>query len=122
MTPVGTWWSIDVLLQREYNEGKLNSVSLLVLHGGSMSISDAKRKLQKPIDTCRRDLLSLVLREESVVPRPCKELFWKMCKVCYFFYSTTDGFSSQVERAKEVDAVINEPLKLQGSHTLVSDV
>lgn len=108
--------------EREYNEGKLNSVSLLVLHGGSMSISDARRKLQKPIDTCRRDLLSLVLREASVVPRPCKELFWKMCKVCYFFYSTTDGFSSEVERAKEVDAVINEPLKLQGSHTQVSDV
>ncbi|KAG0527406.1 hypothetical protein BDA96_06G230600 [Sorghum bicolor] len=102
--------------EREYNEGKLNSVSLLVLHGGSMSISDARRKLQKPIDTCRRDLLRLVLREEGVIPRPCKELFWKMCKVCYFFYSGTDGFSSPVEKAREVDVVINEPLKLQGSH------
>ncbi|ONM14042.1 kaurene synthase2 [Zea mays] len=106
--------------EREYKEGKLNIVSLLVLHGGSMSISDARRKLQKPIDTCRRDLLRLVLREESVVPRPCKELFWKMCKVCYFFYSRTDGFRSPVERAKEVNAVINEPLKLQENHTHMS--
>ena len=103
-------------MQREYGEGKLNSVSLLVLHGGCTSISEARRELQKPIDTCRRDLLRLVLREEGAVPRPCKELFWKMCKVCYFFYSGTDGFSSPVEKAREVDAVINEPLKLQGSH------
>jgi acyclic sesquiterpene synthase len=107
-------------LQREHKEGKLNIVSLLVLHGGSTSISDARKKLQKPIDTCRRDLLRLVLREESVVPRPCKELFWKMCKVCYFFYSRIDGFRSPVERAKEVNAVINEPLKLQENHTHMS--
>ena len=103
-------------MQREYGEGKLNSVSLLVLHGGCTSISEARRELQKPVDTCRRDLLRLVLREEGAVPRPCKELFWKMCKVCYFFYSGTDGFSSPVEKAREVDAVINEPLKLQGIH------
>ncbi|CAD6262344.1 unnamed protein product [Miscanthus lutarioriparius] len=102
--------------EREYGEGKLNSVSLLVLHGGCTSISEARRELQKPIDTCRRDLLRVVLREEGAVPRPCKELFWKMCKVCYFFYSGTDGFSSPVEKAREVDAVINEPLKLQGIH------
>ncbi|XP_066348610.1 acyclic sesquiterpene synthase-like isoform X2 [Miscanthus floridulus] len=102
--------------EREYGEGKLNSVSLLVLHGGCTSISEARRELQKPIDTCRRDLLRLVLGEEGAVPRPCKELFWKMCKVCYFFYSGTDGFSSPVEKAREVDAVINEPLKLEGSH------
>ncbi|KAG2571470.1 hypothetical protein PVAP13_7KG126700 [Panicum virgatum] len=67
--------------EREYNEGKVNSVSLLVIQsGGSMSIAEARREIQKPIDTCRRDLLRLVLKKEGAVPRPCKELFWKMCK------------------------------------------
>lgn len=77
-----------------------------------MSTDEARREIHKPIDSCRRDLLRLVLREDGVVPRPCKELFWKMCKVCHFFYSRTDGFSSSVEKAGEVNAVINEPLRL----------
>ncbi|KAF8747155.1 hypothetical protein HU200_013289 [Digitaria exilis] len=103
--------------EREYEEGKVNSVSLLVLqNGGSMSIQEARREIQKPIDTCRRDLLSLVLRKEGAVPRPCKELFWKMCKVCYFFYSRGDAFSSPEEKAREVDAVVNLPLQLKGSN------
>ncbi|CAO2043669.1 unnamed protein product [Urochloa humidicola] len=103
--------------EREYNEGKVNSVSLLVLQsGGSMSIAEARREIQKPIETCRRDLLSLVLRKEGAVPRPCKELFWKMCKVCYFFYSRGDAFSSPDDKAREVNAVINLPLQLKGSN------
>uniref|UniRef100_A0A0A9B340 Terpene synthase metal-binding domain-containing protein n=1 Tax=Arundo donax TaxID=35708 RepID=A0A0A9B340_ARUDO len=107
--------------EREYSEGKVNSVSLLVLDsGGSMSIEEARREIQKPIETCRRDLLRLVLREEGAVPRPCKELFWKMCKVCYFFYFRSDGFSSPEEKAGEVDAVINKPLQLKGSSGHVS--
>ncbi|CAM0902728.1 unnamed protein product [Alopecurus aequalis] len=99
--------------EREYSEGKLNSVSLLVLHNdGSLTIPEARRELQKPIDTCKRDLLRLVLREDSVVPRPCKELFWNMCKTCYFFYSQGDAFSSPEEKTGAVNAVIHEPLQL----------
>jgi ent-kaurene synthase len=101
-------------VQREGSEGKLNSVSLLVLHSGSsMSIEAAKKVIQKSIDTSRKDLLRLVLRKESVVPRPCKELFWKMCKILHLFYFQTDGFSSPKEMVSAVNAVINEPLKIQ---------
>jgi len=103
-------------LQREGNQGKLNSVSLLVLHsGGSMSIEAAKKAMQKSIDVSRRELLRLVLRKESPVPRPCKELFWKMCKIVHLFYSQTDGFSSPKEMVSAVNAVINEPLRVQNS-------
>lgn len=99
--------------EREYTEGKLNSVSLLVLQsGGSLTILEARRELQKPIDTCKRDLLRLVLREDTVVPRPCKELFWSMCKTCYFFYSQGDAFSSPEEKIGAVNAVIHDPLQL----------
>ncbi|KAM0901610.1 hypothetical protein ACQ4PT_019880 [Festuca glaucescens] len=99
--------------EREGSEGKLNSVSLLVLHsGGSMSVEGAKKAIEKNIVTSRRDLLRLVLKEDTVVPRACKELFWKMCKILHLFYFQTDGFSSPKEMASAVDAVINEPLKL----------
>ncbi|XP_048558930.1 ent-kaur-16-ene synthase, chloroplastic-like isoform X2 [Triticum urartu] len=99
--------------EREGSEGKLNSVSLLVLHsGGSMSIEAAKNAIEKSIVASRRDLLRLVLKEGTVVPRACKELFWKMCKILHLFYFRTDGFSSPKEMASAVNAVINEPLRL----------
>nr|CBX87013.1 KS protein [Triticum aestivum] len=99
--------------EREGSEGKLNSVSLLGLHsGGSTSIEAAKNAIQKSIVSSRRDLLRLVLKEGTVVPRACKELFWKMCKILHLFYFRTDGFSSPKEMASAVNAVINEPLRL----------
>ena len=102
------------LMQRESRDGKLNIISLLVLQsGGSMSIEAAQEATQESIASCRRDLLRMVVREDRVVPRPCKELFWKMCKIVHLFYSQTDGFSSPNEMVSAVNAVINEPLKLQ---------
>ncbi|NP_001389352.1 ent-kaurene synthase-like 3 [Oryza sativa Japonica Group] len=99
--------------EREDGEGKVNSVSLLVIQsGGSVSIEEARREIMKPIERCRRELLGLVLRRGSAVPGPCKELFWKMCKVCYFFYSRGDGFSSPTAKSAAVDAVIRDPLDL----------
>jgi acyclic sesquiterpene synthase len=103
-------------MQREYMEGKLNSVSLLVLQsGGSMTISDARKELWRPIDKCRRDLPRLALREDSAVPTPCKQLFWNMCKMCHFFYFRGDAFSSPKEKAGVVDAVIHDPLRVRGN-------
>ena len=103
-----------MMLQREGSEGKLNSVSLLVLHsGGSMSLEAAKNAIQKSIVASRRDLLRMVLKEGTAVPRACKELFWKMCKKVPLFYSQTDEFSSPGEMVSAVNAVISEPLKPQ---------
>ncbi|KAM0828593.1 hypothetical protein ACQ4PT_067444 [Festuca glaucescens] len=103
--------------EREGSQGKVNSVSLLVLHsGGSISSGAAKKTIQEYIALCRKDLLRLVLKEDSGVPRPCKELFWNMCKINHLFYSQTDGYSSPEEMVGAVNAVIYEPLKLQISY------
>ncbi|XP_044318500.1 ent-kaur-16-ene synthase, chloroplastic-like [Triticum aestivum] len=103
--------------ERESSEGKLDSVSLRVLHSdGSMSIEVAKDSIKRSIASCRKDLLRLVLKEDSVVPRACRELFWNMCKICHLFYSHTDAFTSPSEMVTIVNAVINEPLKLQISN------
>ncbi|KAL5214151.1 hypothetical protein ABZP36_003303 [Zizania latifolia] len=100
--------------EREDMEGKLNSVSLLVLHsGGSVSMEAAKQAVRESIASSRRSLLRLVLGEQGAVPRPCKMLFWKMCRVLHLFYFRTDGFSSPEEMASAVNAVVNEPLKLK---------
>ncbi|XP_051222832.1 ent-kaur-16-ene synthase, chloroplastic isoform X3 [Lolium perenne] len=100
-------------LERESSQGKLNSISLLVLHsGGSMSVEAAKKEAEDSIASCRRELLRLVLREGTVVPKPCKELFLRMYQVNHLFYSNTDGLSSKTEMLGAVNAVIYEPLKL----------
>ncbi|KAM3370967.1 hypothetical protein ACQJBY_018366 [Aegilops geniculata] len=104
-------------VEREDSQGKVNSVSLLIFQsGGSMSTEAAKKVIQESIASSRRELPRLVLREDSVVPRPYKELFWKMCKINELFYSQTDGYTSPTEMVYAVNAVICEPLKLQISN------
>ncbi|KAK1687072.1 hypothetical protein QYE76_047920 [Lolium multiflorum] len=107
--------------ERESSEGKLDSVSLLVVHSdGSMSTGAAKEAIRRSIASCRKDLLRLVLKENSVVPRACRELFWKMCKVCHLFFSHTDEFTSPSEMVSAVNTIINEPLKQQNRNLHLS--
>lgn len=98
--------------ERERKEGKLNSLSLQILHSrGSISEDDAKRHTQSLISSKRRELLKLVLRREgSIVPGACKELFWKMSKALHLFYLKTDGFTSPKAMLGAVNAVIHDPL------------
>jgi ent-kaurene synthase len=80
-----------------------------------MSMESAKRSIQKSIDNCRRDLLRMVLRKGSAIPMPCKELFWKMCKILHLFYFQTDGFSSP----KEMAGAVNARLSLSPSNSTI---
>ena len=107
--------------ERESSEGKLNIVSLLVLEsGGSMSIEAAQEAIHESVASCRRDLLRMVVREDCVVPRSCKELFWRFCRTSHLFYCQTDGFSSPKEMLHAVNAIFKNPLKLQTSSPSLS--
>ncbi|OVA15215.1 Terpene synthase [Macleaya cordata] len=98
--------------KRESKEGKLNAVSLLMIHGnGVITEEEAMGKIRGIIDNSRKELLRLVLQtKDSVVPRPCKDLFWKMSKVLHLFYRKNDGFTSVQEMVSAVNAVIEEPV------------
>ncbi|KAG0499507.1 hypothetical protein HPP92_004198 [Vanilla planifolia] len=99
--------------ERDRAEGKLNSISLLVLHSNtSISEEEAKKQTRCVIDSIRGELLGLVLQEGGMVPKACKELFWKMSKILHLFYKSTDGFSSPKEMVDAVHAVVHEPLKV----------
>ncbi|URE42554.1 Ent-kaurene synthase [Musa troglodytarum] len=104
----------NLLKLREGKEGKLNSVSLRILRShGSASEEEVKKEMQRAIDGSRTELLRLVLQQDgSVVPRPCKDLFWKMCRILHVFYMKTDGFTSPKEMLGAVNSVIHEPLKV----------
>lgn len=100
-------------MQREGKEGKLNSVSLRILNSGTpLSIETVEKDVKKSTEEIRTELLQLVLKEGTVVPKPCKELFWKMCKILHLFYMNTDGFSSPGEMVSAVNAVIHDSLNV----------
>ncbi|KAK2369179.1 ent-copalyl diphosphate synthase, chloroplastic [Trifolium repens] len=100
--------------KRESEEGKLNAVSLHMLHGnGAVTYEDAIDKLKGVIEDERRELLRLVLKEKgSLVPRDCKDLFWKMMKVLNLFYMKDDGFTSNEMMYSTVNAVLKDPIIL----------
>ena len=99
------------MLQRESEQGKLNAVTLRVIHsGGVITEEEAIKELKSIIGSKRRELLKLVLQEKSsVVPRECKDLFWIMTKVLHLFYMNDDGFTLH-EMINAVKVVIEEPI------------
>nr|QEV81856.1 terpene synthase 17 [Prunella vulgaris] len=101
--------------ERELKAGKLNVLSLYIMNnGGEVSKEDGITEIKRWIEEQRKELLRLVFEgKESVVPKPCKELFWHMCSVLHLFYSKDDGFTSQ-DLIHVVNAVIHEPIALKG--------
>jgi ent-kaurene synthase len=83
-----------------------------MLHGnGAVTYEDAIDKLKGVIEDERRELLRLVLKEKgSLVPRDCKDLFWKMMKVLNLFYMKDDGFTSNEMMHSTVNAVLKDPI------------
>uniref|UniRef100_A0A5B7ATW7 Putative ent-kaurene synthase n=1 Tax=Davidia involucrata TaxID=16924 RepID=A0A5B7ATW7_DAVIN len=99
--------------KRESEEGKLNAISLYMIHNrGIVTEKEAIGEMKSSIDNGRRELLRYVLQKKgSVVPRACKDLFWKMSKVLHLFYMKDDGFTSN-EMISVVKAIIHEPIAL----------
>ncbi|KAE8654116.1 Ent-kaur-16-ene synthase [Hibiscus syriacus] len=73
--------------KRESIEGKLNAVSLHMIHGTDSETKDnVTLEMKHLIEGRRRELHRLVLqRNGSTVPRECKELLWNMSKVLHLF-------------------------------------
>ncbi|XP_019455520.1 PREDICTED: ent-kaur-16-ene synthase, chloroplastic isoform X2 [Lupinus angustifolius] len=99
--------------KREIEEGTLNAVNLHIINGnGLITKEDAIEEMMVMVEDKRRELLELVLKEKgSVVPRDCKELFWKMSKSISLFYTKDDGFS-ELEMHSTVNAVLKVPVVL----------
>ncbi|KAG8058951.1 hypothetical protein GUJ93_ZPchr0002g23546 [Zizania palustris] len=105
--------------EREIKMGKVNSVMLqALLHchdgGGSpspASIEKATAEVRSVIQASRWELHRLVARDGGVVPRPCREVFWHMCKVVSIFYLEEDAYLTPKEMMSSANAVIFDPLQ-----------
>ncbi|XP_052178339.1 ent-kaurene synthase TSP4, chloroplastic isoform X2 [Diospyros lotus] len=97
--------------ERESRQGKLNAVSLHMAHGcGAITTEESIGEVKTSIIYQRKQLLRLVLQEKgSLIPRACKDLFWKMSQVLHLFYMKDDGFTSH-EMINSVKAIIHEPI------------
>lgn len=81
-----------------------------MIHTGAATEEDAIREIKCTINLKRRELLQLVLQEKnSVVPRACKDLFWKMCRVVHQFYMKDDGFTSE-DMFGAVKDILHKPI------------
>ncbi|KAK9152575.1 hypothetical protein Sjap_000055 [Stephania japonica] len=103
--------------KREAKQGKPNSVLLHVIRSnGAKSEEEAVRDMKLLIDKSKREVLRLVLQSKgSVIPRACKDLFWKTVRVSHLFYKSSDGFSSQQEMLNDVNSVLHDPIVLHSS-------
>ena len=98
--------------ERENAQGKVNSVPLLARRRGG-SIEAAEREVKGTVEASWRKLLRLVARKEGAVPRPCRALFWNICKAVHrFFYKGEDSYTSPTELVHAGNAVVLDPLRL----------
>ncbi|KAL5207240.1 hypothetical protein ABZP36_031675 [Zizania latifolia] len=102
--------------EKEIKMGKVNSVMLQALpHGGGSptpaSIEKATAEVRSIIQASRWELHRLVARDDGVVPRPCRELFWHMSKVVSFVYLEKDAYLTPKEMMSSANAVILDPLQ-----------
>ncbi|KAL0312158.1 UNVERIFIED_CONTAM: Class I diterpene synthase TPS6, chloroplastic [Sesamum radiatum] len=107
--------------KREEEERKLNSVILMQAShkdGGGISEEDAIREIKKMVEFNRRKLLHMVFqRNGSIVPRECKDVFWKTSKTAYYLYSSGDEFTSPQEMMEDMKSLIYKPLELHALAT-----
>ncbi|TVU15795.1 hypothetical protein EJB05_39333, partial [Eragrostis curvula] len=98
---------------KESGQGKPNAVALLLQQHGVEYVAAAEAEVRKAIEAERRELLRLVVAERGAVPRPCRQVFWNMCKVMSLFYLETDGYLSPDEMMGAADAVLHQPLRVR---------
>ncbi|KAK1412196.1 hypothetical protein QVD17_33234 [Tagetes erecta] len=97
--------------KRELKDDKLNAVTLHNNYGkNGIEEEEIVEEIKTMINELEKKLMRLVLEsKESVVPKACKDVFWKMCCLDIFFYATGDGFTENylLDTVKEV---IHEPV------------
>ncbi|KAL0401011.1 UNVERIFIED_CONTAM: Cis-abienol synthase, chloroplastic [Sesamum latifolium] len=99
---------------REEEEGKLNSVSLQAAEcGGGNAVEEGIAKLRERIEYDRRKVVQLIVEtKENKVPKEYKNLIWRTGEAGYYMYSDLDGFTSQQNVIKDMNAFIHDPLNL----------
>ncbi|XP_052137658.1 ent-sandaracopimara-8(14),15-diene synthase, chloroplastic-like [Oryza glaberrima] len=105
--------------RKEILAGKVNGVLLRALTDGgdtsSESIEAAKKVVKCFAESSMVEMRKLVFSEGGPIPRPCKNRFWEMCKIVFYFYRKDDAYLTPKEMMSSARAVILDPLQLTHS-------
>uniref|UniRef100_K4IAL8 Diterpene synthase 3, chloroplastic n=1 Tax=Salvia sclarea TaxID=38869 RepID=TPS3_SALSC len=97
--------------ERELKQGKPNALPLYIAENGSMSKEAAISEMITMSNTLRKQILTIVLDNNSVFPKPCKQIFWNMLVANQLFYRKDDGFWSK-ELLKVAHQIVHQPILL----------
>lgn len=53
-----------------------------------------------------------MLRNDSAVPWPCRQVFWNICRVVHHFYIEVDRYAPAKEMMHAGNAVVHDPLQV----------
>lgn len=82
----------------------MNSVSILVKKG--LSEDEAVAMLKKMAENKRRELMQLVYKKGTKIPRKCKDLFLKVCRIGCYLYSSGDEFTSPQQMMEDMKSLV----------------
>ncbi|KAI3877787.1 hypothetical protein MKW92_008406 [Papaver armeniacum] len=118
-------------LKKEIKDGKVINAVPLLMSSGSVPEEEALKKGREMIEISRRELLKLVFQSnDSVIPRACREIFWRLHRQVEFLYSNNDGFTRHFngrvtnlqKMVSVVNAVFEEPLHVPPYATAATSV
>lgn len=78
---------------------------------GKISEEEVMTKM-RTIESNRRKLQQMILQtKQSLVPKACKELFWKANKVLHHYYISSDEVTSPHKVVNEMNLVILDKIE-----------
>nr|UXG91344.1 miltiradiene synthase [Callicarpa americana] len=104
--------------KKEREENKLNGVSLLQAarkDERAITEEEAISEIHEMVEYNRRKLMQMVYQRDSIVPRKCKDVFLRTCRIGYYLYSSGDEFTSPQQMMEDMKSLIYEPLTLPSS-------
>lgn len=103
----------DQNLQKEQEQGKINSVLLHMRNHAGIEIEDSVAHIEKIIDSKRKEFLEHVLVDGlSDLSKPCKEIYMSCCKVFEMFFNKKNRFDSDTEMLQDIKKALYDPVNV----------
>jgi len=100
-----------VVLQKEKEEGKLNSVLVNLIDNPEFDIEDSIAFVRKIVEKKKKEFLELVLTDGLCdLPKPSKQFHLSCLKVFQMFFNSKNRFDSNTEMVEDINKAIYLPL------------
>ncbi|KAG6409396.1 hypothetical protein SASPL_127435 [Salvia splendens] len=98
--------------EREREENKRSSVSIVIAEGRSVTEEEAIVEIKEIVEYNITKQRQIVYKIDTIFPRKFKDIFLEGCKIFSHMYSSSDEFTSPQQLMADVKSLIYEPLTL----------